>query len=273
MKQCYVEKRFRATTMTIIQQAAVICDEYMAQGLKLTVRQLFYQFVARDLLPNSQSSYRKIKSTRKDARLVGLIDWDAIEDRSRQCFDPQRHVCETAEDLLDGIEHSLIVNLWTRQPSYCEVWVEKDALSNVLEEACADYQVPFLACKDNLSTSEARAATADRFMARIGGQICRRWGAIQNKPAIIFHLADHDPNGIDMTRDLQDRFGLFTRGMVEVRRIALNMDQVEIVARGGVTITPADVQAYLAPFGGPEAGLDFAKSMLTRAHSRCASRK
>jgi hypothetical protein len=43
---------------------------------------------------------------------------------------------------------------------------------------------------------------------------------------VVLHLADHDPNGIDMTRDNRDRLSLYARQPVEVRRIALNMDQV-----------------------------------------------
>lgn len=43
---------------------------------------------------------------------------------------------------------------------------------------------------------------------------------------VVLHLADHDPSGIDMTRDLESRLSLYSRSDVEVRRIALSMDQV-----------------------------------------------
>jgi hypothetical protein len=43
---------------------------------------------------------------------------------------------------------------------------------------------------------------------------------------LILHLADHDPNGIDMTRDNEERLKLYTRAEIEIRRIALNLDQV-----------------------------------------------
>jgi hypothetical protein len=44
---------------------------------------------------------------------------------------------------------------------------------------------------------------------------------------IVLHLGDHDPNGLDMTRDNRDRLAMFARSDVEVRRLALNMDQIE----------------------------------------------
>src|SRR5260370_35528755 len=45
---------------------------------------------------------------------------------------------------------------------------------------------------------------------------------------VVLHLADHDPGGIDMTRDIEDRLEMFAGEAIEVRRIALNMDQVEL---------------------------------------------
>ena len=44
---------------------------------------------------------------------------------------------------------------------------------------------------------------------------------------LVLHLADHDPNGIDMTRDNQERLSLYARNEIEVKRIALNMNQVQ----------------------------------------------
>src|ERR1700722_6974774 len=44
---------------------------------------------------------------------------------------------------------------------------------------------------------------------------------------IVFHLGDHDPSGIDMTRDNYDRLSMFAGAPVQVVRRALNMPQVE----------------------------------------------
>jgi hypothetical protein len=43
---------------------------------------------------------------------------------------------------------------------------------------------------------------------------------------VVLHLGDHDPSGLDMTRDLRDRLSLYARQGVDVRRVALNMNQV-----------------------------------------------
>jgi hypothetical protein len=44
---------------------------------------------------------------------------------------------------------------------------------------------------------------------------------------VILHLGDHDPSGLDMTRDLSERLALFCGQEIEVRRLALNLDQVQ----------------------------------------------
>ncbi|MNL29798.1 hypothetical protein D3C87_1514970 [compost metagenome] len=43
---------------------------------------------------------------------------------------------------------------------------------------------------------------------------------------MLLHLGDHDPSGIDMTRDSDERLAEIARMGVTVRRLALNMDQV-----------------------------------------------
>jgi hypothetical protein len=45
---------------------------------------------------------------------------------------------------------------------------------------------------------------------------------------VVLHLGDHDPSGLDMTRDLRDRLSLYSRAAVDVQRVALNMDQVGV---------------------------------------------
>lgn len=81
MKIAYINKRFSKTSQAIIAYANKIIEEYASQGYVLTLRQLYYQFVARDLIDNKQSEYKRLGSVVADGRLAGLIDWDAIEDR------------------------------------------------------------------------------------------------------------------------------------------------------------------------------------------------
>lgn len=55
-KEIYIEKAFRKQSLELIETANIIIEEYQEQGFSLTLRQLYYQFVARDILPNTQKA-------------------------------------------------------------------------------------------------------------------------------------------------------------------------------------------------------------------------
>lgn len=212
-KICYVSKNFSAARQAIIVQAQAICEEYEAQGFILTLRQLYYQFVARDLIPNTQRDYNRLGSIINDARLAGLIDWDHLTDRTRNL---QRNShWDDPEDIIDSCAQSYAIDKWEGQEHRVEVWIEKDALIGVIEGVCKRLDVPYFSCRGYTSQSE---------MWRAGRRL-KRWVDRHYHPVII-HLGDHDPSGVDMTRDIDDRLELFS-GDVTVNRLALNMDQVE----------------------------------------------
>lgn len=214
MKEHFVHVNFRAATLRTIAQANSIIEEYQLQGYVLTLRQLYYQFVARDLIPNRVNEYKKLGAVVDNGRKAGLIDWSAIQDRTRNLAvvstwrDPQ--------DILFSAVRSYKENWWKDQPYYLEVWIEKDALVGVIENVCNEFRVPYFACRGYVSQSEMYDA-GKRFARKIN----------QQQDVVILHLGDHDPSGIDMTRDLQERLRLFSRSWdVNVERIALNMEQV-----------------------------------------------
>ncbi len=207
--------RFRADALAVIEQVNAIVNEYQGQGFRLTLRQLYYQFVARGLIANQQREYKRLGSIINDGRLAGLIDWNAIEDRGRnlQSFSSWSSPAE----IIKVAASSYRMNPWRTQRSYVEVWVEKEALIGVVEIPCARRRVPHFACKGYTSQSEMWLAAWHRFRGSIR----------DGKRVTLIHLGDHDPSGIDMTRDIEDRLAMFGAVDVRVRRIALNMDQVE----------------------------------------------
>ena len=218
MKICYVPKDFRPRTYGTIDAANAIIAEYAAEGFILTLRQLYYQFVARGLLANKQSEYKRLGSIVNDGRLAGLIDWDTIEDRTRELRE-RSHWTGPAQ-LVHSAAEAFGLDLWKGQPHRVEVWIEKDALMGVIERACQDLDVPYFSCRGYTSQSEMWSA----------GMRLVRW-AKRGYETIILHLGDHDPSGIDMTRDIDDRLELFClhHGATppDVIRIALTRAQIE----------------------------------------------
>lgn len=215
----YVPKTFTPGHEAVIQQANEILEDYAGQGYDLTLRQLYYQFVARALIANRDREYKRLGSIVNDARLAGRIGWNRITDRTRNLRgiyhvdDVEQAVKETAEQFA--------LDLWANQPWRLEVWVEKDALVGVIGQMADELDVPYFSCRGYTSQSELWTA-AMRVVRYLK----------DGKRVKIIHLGDHDPSGLDMTRDIRDRLMLFTRAHlrapdVRVERIALNMDQIE----------------------------------------------
>ena len=214
MKINYIDWNPKAESIALVKQANQIISDYAEQDLTLTLRQLYYQFVSRDIIENTECSYKNLGKLITKARNAGLISWQAIEDRNRE-----HNTHWSREDdlkLITDLPYYIRFDQWKRQENYVEVWVEKEALGNIIEKACNPLFVPHMACKGYLSASEAWRA----------GQRIDQMEA-QGKRCTIIHLGDHDPSGIDMTRDNDNRISLYGRTVeCDVKRIALNMDQI-----------------------------------------------
>ena len=214
-KIMYKAQRFSRDNVLKIEHAEQIIREYQAQGFMLTLRQLYYQFVARGIIANSQKEYNKLGVVINNARLAGLLDWEAIEDRSRHV--DHASSWSTSGDIVATAAMAFRLDRWTDQLERVEVWIEKDALAGVLTDVCDRYHVALLSNRGYLSQSEMWRA-AIRF---------QNYESMNGQDVTIIHLGDYDPSGIDMTRDIKDRLVMFDCPDVEVERIALNWDQVQ----------------------------------------------
>lgn len=244
----YKEMSFAAATKVVIDQANQIIREYGAQGFDLTLRQLYYQFVSRDLIANSQKEYKRLGDIVNNARLAGLIDWDHITDRTRN-LRSLGHWGSPAAIILSALD-SFQTDKWASQAHRVEVWIEKDALVGVVAGVCNRLDVPFFSCRGYTSQSEMWEA----------GQRMLRHFRDGKRPRII-HLGDHDPSGIDMSRDIQERIELFTGGQFTKScfvRIALNRDQIDQYAPppNPAKTTDSRYETYIAKHGDESWELD-----------------
>lgn len=231
----YRTYRPREEARGIIDAANAILAEYSEAGYNLTLRQLYYQFISRDLFPdsyvseegtkNNVKSYNKLGDIISNAREGGLIDWNFITDRGRQVeSNPHWH---NPRRFMDAVAPQFAIDVWRDQEFRMEVWVEKDALSEVIARACEPLDIPYMACKGYMSASAMWEAAHNRML--------RHWNEYDQR-TVVLHLGDHDPSGIDMTRDIEARLDMFSSQYdgnadnpchIEVQRIALTMDQVQ----------------------------------------------
>lgn len=173
-----------------------IIEEYQEEGYTLTLRQLYYQLVSRDVVPNKQSEYSKLSTLLKEGRMGGIVDWDAIEDRLRKPQSPSSF--ESPKSILDACIEQYELPRQGGQKTYIEVWVEKDALSGVLKRVTEKYHVPILVNRGYSSVS-AMFDSYERFSRKVDS----------GKKILILYLGDFDPSGMDMIRDIKDRITEF----------------------------------------------------------------
>lgn len=260
----YKDVDLQPATLRLVKLCNEIIAEYQAQGFVLTLRQLYYQLVSRDSFPsdrcwrwtgskwvrdpkgtkNALPNYKWLGTIVNDARLAGLIDWLAIEDRTRS-LRRLSHWNSPAE-IVEACSKQFHMDMWAEQDYRPEVWIEKDALVGVIEGICNRLDVPYFSCRGYTSQSEMWGA-AMRL---------REYLTIGQMPMIL-HLGDHDPSGKDMTRDISDRLEMFMGGC-KVNRLALNMNQVRRYKPPPNPAKTADsrYRAYIAEFGGESWELD-----------------
>lgn len=239
----YKEINFRQSSLDLIKLVNQVIQEYQAQGYELTLRQAYYQLVARGYIPNNERSYKNIGNLINDGRLAGLIDWYAITDRTRNLRGNSHW--DTPAEVIESAKYSYRLDKWEGQPNYVEVWVEKDALVDVVGQACRPLDVPFFSCRGYTSQSEMWAA-AQRFIRRD-----------DREQRIIIHLGDHDPSGIDMTRDIQERLEMFGADVM-VKRVALTMEQIDFYPPppNPAKLTDSRCWGYIQKFGNESWELD-----------------
>lgn len=207
MKQQFDDKlRLSKANKIMLETINDILEEYKNDGYVLTLRQLYYQLVSKDIIPNNDKEYAKLSNILKKGRMAGVVDWSAIEDRVRVPKLPY-WVKGVKEAIKDTIEQYRI-NRMDGQERKIEIWVEKDALSNVLYRVSSKYHIRLMVNRGYSSVS----AMYDAYNRLNSGDV-------------ILYFGDHDPSGMDMIRDVKERLAEFGID-VDVRPIALTMEQI-----------------------------------------------
>lgn len=214
-KQKFVNKlRLSTANIERLERINSILEEYREDGYVLTLRQLYYQLVSRDIIPNQQKEYAKLSLLLTKGRMAGVVDWEIIEDRVRKPHLP--YWVDGIEDAIKDTIRQYRLNRQEGQENYIEVWIEKDALSGVLRRITEKYHIRLMVNRGYSSTS-AMYDAYKRFRYEM---------VVNDKKGIILYLGDHDPSGLDMIRDIKDRLLEFGVN-VEVNQIGLTQQQIK----------------------------------------------
>lgn len=233
----YRNINFSAEKLVVIKQAIKIINSRKAQGYDLTLRQVYYRFIALDLFPedrkyrlvegkwvrdasgskNADPNYNWLGCILADARVAGVLDWDSMVDRTRE-VDGNTH-WENPQNAIDAMAKWYLIDTWEGQKYRPEVWVEKDAMEGIVGTICKKLDVQFFSCRGYSSITSLHE-NAQELKKKVQKGII----------PVVFHVGDHDPSGMDMTRNIEEQLRLFMKPFgkhLKFKRLALNMDQVE----------------------------------------------
>lgn len=189
-----------ADKLTIVKAIIGVVTQYAGMGYRLTLRQLYYQLVQANVIPNHDKVYAKLSGILDDCRYNGKVDWDIIEDRGRVPKLP--YAVDSVEHAVKDTIDAFRLDRQKGQPVHIELWTEKDAISNILYRVTSEFQVRLVINKGYTSSSAAYDAY-ERFVTELEA----------DRKVVILYFGDHDPSGLDMVRDIRERMITFlTRG-------------------------------------------------------------
>lgn len=227
----------------VVKATNRILSEYR---VRLTVRQVYYRLISPpyQLFANKATNYKSFDKVITKARKKREIDWRRIEDRARSTLGGEKNVFSSPEQYVEWLfnvsEGHYDKSRWDGQPNYVEVWVEKDALSALFGSAVKPYRTVVFPSRGYSSFTKVMEAL-ERFP--------------KQKSITILHFSDHDPSGLDMSRDIGSRLNDYSRGYqnggLVVKRVALDIDQVRALNLPSNPTKKADSRAkdYVAQYG------------------------
>jgi len=239
MKEAFKDWKPTEKSRMRVQDCNQIIHSYQAQGYRLTLRQLYYQLVSRNIIANTEKEYKALGGLLNRARLAGLVDWAAIEDRGRRPHTPLEY--EGLQEMMDDALLTYRLPRWEGQDVYAELWVEKDALAGVLQPLASHYHTTLMV---------NRGYSSQSAMYTSAGRIAWNKERLGCKEAIVLYLGDLDPSGEDMVRDIRDRLHLFGAGC-DVYKLALTEAQVRThnPPPNPTKLTDSRASGYVAKFG------------------------
>jgi hypothetical protein len=205
----------------LMTASSEIIDEYYPD--KMTLRQVYYQLVSRLILENKQTAYKRLSAVLVEARETGVIEWDAIEDRSRHILgSPSLNDIDDPEDSASNIvsyvqtSQGISADKWLYQDWYVEVWLEKQALEGVFDSVTGMMEVVLMPGRGYSSATFLKEA-AERLQT----------AEAEDKNLAVLYFGDYDPSGMDIERYVKDKMVEHGINLDHFSRIALTLDQIK----------------------------------------------
>ena len=195
-------------SLELLTQVQEIIDSY---DFALTLRQIYYQLVAKQIIPNKQKYYTKLSRLCVTGRDEGILPEEGFADRLREV--DKLSSWSDLNEFMQAVKRSYRKNKWQNQDSYLEIWTEKDALRSVLTEITYQYDVALMVTRGQLSRTEVYR-TAGRYKAQ------------SDKECYLYYCGDFDPSGLSIYDSIKKRLMNFGVS-INFGRIALTEEQIK----------------------------------------------
>jgi hypothetical protein len=183
---------------------------------RMTVRQVFYQCASVAMLVDkTENGYVKVQRQVLAMRHAGELDWSFIADGTRWQRKPS--TWDSGDSYLDSMLRGYRRDLWQSQKLRIEIWLEKDALADVITDTCVRWDVPLMVSRGQSSTTFIYNAAME----------ARRAHAYDGSETVVYTLYDHDAAGAlrahpTIARQLPEFAGV----PVTVNRLAVTAQQI-----------------------------------------------
>jgi hypothetical protein len=185
-------KRPRRTRAAIdgIKQAIL---DVISDDPPMTVRQVFYQLVARGVIEKTERQYQQtVIRLMTDMRIADELPFEWVIDESRR-----RRITQTFESISNALECT--AKFYRRSAleaadDYLEIWCEKDALSGLLWGVTSDYDVPLMVSRGMPSLTFLHGTAQEIAHAEESG-----------KSTYIYQFGDWDPSGVLIPKSIEAR--------------------------------------------------------------------
>lgn len=204
---------------------------------KVTQRQIFYYLVTKGLIDNTLMKYNKLVPLVNRMRIFGLIPFNSILDRTGLYGTTQY---DNIEEPIENAIKRFRGNWNGNFPEYIEVWLEKQALRDIVYQVTNAYGVAL-----SVASGTTKLSQIQSFINRIN---------YYEKPTIILYLGDFDPTGLNIDKQLLDQMKstkLQIHALPTIKRIALTEQQTKTLPKSFQKAKEEDpnYKAYIAQYG------------------------
>jgi hypothetical protein len=203
-------KRPRATNEEMLQRYNQLY-QIIAEDSPMTVRQVFYQATVKGFIAKTEAGYSQVQVALADMRRKGKLPFSCIVDNTRWQRRPRTF--DSISDALETTARHYRKSLWRNANCYVEFWLEKDALSGVIEPITFKYDVPLMIARGYSSLSFLYTAA--------------EYIDLLDVPAFIYHLGDFDPSGVNAGEKIESTLRQYApHAEIHFKRLAVTPEQI-----------------------------------------------